>query len=232
MRTKHIIVFVLAFLGSILFVTGCSLSTSSTTSTTTTTTLAPTAIQVSVSISREKDDYDSTNKVSYWVSITDNGTSVGTATVTINGVNVPVVGGFTYSYELYDYSSPAAAYAPGTTYTVVVTYGGKTYTDSMTAPGGVTVNSDSSQASWSYNGNASTVSVNQHGYAGTDTFSRSDSGGNLTNPVNIPSSAYPYTSVSYDLRMNIKTSKQTFASLSGPKTYLMIYDFWLKKVSK
>lgn len=194
----------------------------------------PTPLQVQVEVSRSTafsagEYYTS---IEYYASIAYDGVPVNTATVSVNGVNVPRVVGFIDGYyDLREYESPVPSYVPNQTYTVVVTYGGNTYTESQKAPGGFTTNADYSNIQWVENGKYGGIAVAY--LFGSDTYSRPPSSpAALSSPQAIPNAAYPGpgTYTLHVWQQNIK--EDAFGTLRGDECYLIVEDFREWRVTK
>jgi hypothetical protein len=186
--------------------------------------------EITADISRICRD-DGYTEIEYYVDITNNGIEVGNATVSVNGINIPNIGGFAPFYDLREYDNPSASYVPGQDYTVSVQYNGNTYTDTIKAPGGFSSNTDYTQVQWLYNGKYGTLDV-AHLYGSTTYTIPSARPLALLSPRTIPSSAYPTTDT-YTVTLwqqNIK--ENTFGSLSGAKCHINITDAIVWKISK
>lgn len=222
MKLKYSFLIVLA---ALLF--SCDLGAG--TDTNTDTDLPPTPLQVAVDIYRSFDSVDSTTSVEWYFDITYNGENVGdAATVYVNSTNVPARLKFSWYYELT--GAEGADYVPGNNYTIRVTYDGTTYTETVQAPGTITVNSDYTQVTWVYGGDFSVISANYT--LGSGTYQMPGSLGLLTSPHSIPASAYPLTSQSYDLNINIGTYREGFGTLHGDGSRVWMYDYTRERFDK
>jgi hypothetical protein len=191
--------------------------------------LPPTPLQVAVDLYRSIDPVAGTTSVEWYFDITYNGENVGNAaTVFVNSTNVPARLTFSWGYELT--GDEGADYVPGKDYTISVTYGGTTYTETIQAPGTITVNSDYTQVTWLYGGDFSVISANHS--LGSGTYQMPGSLGLLTSPHSIPASAYPLTSQSYDLNINIGTYREGFGTLHGNESHVWVYDFTRRRFPK
>jgi len=174
---------------------------------------------------------DGYTEIQYYVDITNNGVEVGTATVSVNGINIQNVGGFGPNYTLREYDNPSASYVPGQDYTVSVQYNGNTYTDTIKAPGGFSSNTDYTQVQWLYNGKYGTLDT-AYLYGSTTYTTPSAKPSSLLSPRTIPSTAYPTTGT-YTVTLwqqNIK--ENTFGSLSGANCRINITDAIVWKITK
>jgi hypothetical protein len=191
-----------------------------------------TPVQVEAEVSRSV-LYDGTTNIEYYFTVRDNNVLVNSATITVNGINVPRVIGFIDGYyDLREYDNPAASYVPGQTYTASVQYNGKTYTESMKAPGGFALNSDYTKIQWDQNGNYATLDI-YYLYGSTTYTVPSTRPSPLTSPQTIPSKAYPTPGSTYTIHGWVQNSKKkSFGSLSGDNSYMTVTDFKEWRVTK
>ncbi len=197
-----------------------------------------TPVEISVSIDRFRSDVDGSTAIGWDVAVMKDGLYRDDATVSINGKNVPLVGGFVggwYSLTFYQDANVApygeASYAVGQDYTVTVQLGSETYQDTLPAPGGISIDPSGSSVAWTDDGTFGWVNV-RHEY-GSDTYSSGATIGNhLTSPLAIPASAYP-TSGTYRLSVGLQNFRQPaspypgfgyFDTLVGHQTYFYVQD--------
>jgi hypothetical protein len=190
-----------------------------------------TPVQVEAEISRSI-LYDGNTSIEYYFTVWDNNVLVNSASITVNGTNVPRIIGFIDGYyDLREYNSPSASYVPGATYNVSVTYGGKTYTESIKAPGGFTANSDYSKIQCGFNGTYGTLDV-YHLYGSTTYTTPSARPSLLTSPQSIPATAYP-SAGQYTVHVWEQNSKKkAFGTLSGDNCSILATDFVEWRITK
>ena len=193
-----------------------------------------TPLQVKATVSRSK-DYDGSVSTEYFVEVFYQGLAVNTATVNVNGTNVPLElpnpCGF---YDLTGYNSTVPGYIPGQNYTVTVVYNGKTYTQTETAPGGFFANTDYTTLTWLINGMKSMVEVDHlYGACTYTTGTTSPATITVNSPQNIPAAkAYP-TSGSYTVFATVDNyADKFFGVLTGDSCSMDVSDYKQWRVVK
>lgn len=194
----------------------------------------PTLLQVDAEISRSTaySDGQPRTSVEYFATISYNGVKVNNAVVTVNGINVPRIDGFTDGwYDLSDLTNNMPMYTTSSTYTVSVTYDGKTYTETLKAPGGFTANADFSKVQWAENGKYGWLDVSY--LFGSKTFTTPRvSPEILKSPQTIPTTAFPTTGTYQISLRQQNTVEKAFGTLSGDNCCLVIEDYIEWRVTK
>jgi len=194
----------------------------------------PTLLQVEAEISRNF-GYSNNERaiwVLYYVSVSYNGAQTNDAVVTVNGINVPRIDGFTDGwYELSGFNSETPTYIPTNTYTVSVTFGGITYTETLQAPGGFTANADYSQVQWEKTGSSGLLSVAPL-FGETTYCVPKTTPSILTSPQTIPSTAFPTSGTYVITLIQQNITEKTFGALSGYNCYLKVQDAISWRITK